>query len=75
MKTKLLIMTLLIGCGDKEQVTATTATPTATTKEVETVDTTTETKMVEVKEEVTEENSETVITNDNTTNVEGENND
>lgn len=82
MKTKLLIMAFLIGCGEEEQVTTTVATPTATTKEVETVDNenttkdaTTKTDMVEVKNEVTEENIETVITNDNTTNVEGENND
>ena len=81
MKTKLLALTFLIGCGDKEQPTATTAT-TNTTEEINTVENTTNTtaetttKMVEVKSEITaEEPIVTETTEENTTIVEGENND
>ena len=78
MKTKLLALTFLIGCGDKEQATATTAT-TNTTEEINTVENTTNTtaetttNMVEVKKDITADNP--VTTEENTTIVEGEKND
>lgn len=79
MKTKLLALAFLIGCGDKEQATATTAT-TNTTEEATTVENTTnttaeETTMVEVNNtELTADNPVTETTENNTTNVEGEEN-
>jgi len=67
MKTKLLAMTLLIGCGDKEETTIATPVETVTEQEVDVQNTTTtetNTEMVEV----------TNVTEKNTTNVEGEEN-
>tara|TARA_R100001591_G_scaffold92337_1_gene98179 strand:- start:61 stop:306 length:246 start_codon:yes stop_codon:yes gene_type:complete len=81
MKTKLLALAFLIGCGDSEQTTATTAT-TTTTEEATNVENTTNTtaetttKMVEVKKDITADNPvNTETTEENTTIVEGENND
>lgn len=79
MKTKLLALAFLIGCGDKEQATANTAT-TNTTEEATTVEDTTNTTaeattMVEVNNtELTADNPVTETIENNTTNVEGEEN-
>ena len=75
MKTKLFALAFLIGCGDKEQATATTATTEEVTNVENTTNTTAETttNMVEVKKDITADNP--VTTEENTTNVEGEKND
>jgi hypothetical protein len=77
------VMVFLIGYGEKDTVITTAeTTPSTTVKEVdveivENTNTTTESDstMIKVNNNVIEGNAETVTTNDNTTDVEGENND
>jgi hypothetical protein len=70
MKTKLLALAFLVGCGDKEETTV--ATPVeAETQEVQTEETPT-TQTEEVVEETQEQVVEETATEEITTNVEGE---
>ena len=72
MKTKLLALAFLVGCGDKEETTVTT------TVEAETQEVQTEEAPTAQTEEVVEQTQEQVVeetaTEEITTNVEGEEN-